>query len=337
MRKTKVTACPLRFTFSLASATLAAMLEFHPPRSPGRQVGLVLIGAILLVDLGLLFLLFSQPITILTFLWGILLSASLPALLTVVFLTTNLVAARYYVESETLVIEWGKLKQLIPLQAIRCFVPAAELAGIEGFRGIRWPGHTVGRARPSGGFSNSLEAAVKMPQDLFLFATRASPLQLLVIADDAAYALTPQDVEDFVVCLRAVRDTGSTAEDSTRQTLPELLTWSIWRDRTAHAINGLSMLLNGALFGYLTLIYGRLPAETALYLDGTGQVSRTGNPAALFMLPLIGLLVWSLNGLLGWLLYHFLLARPVALIVWGATAAIQVTIWIAALALVYAP
>jgi hypothetical protein len=333
----KVTACTLRFTFSVPSATLDAMLEFHPPRLPGRQVGLALIGAVLLVDLGLLFLLFSQPITFLSFLWALLLSVSLPALLVIASLTANLMTARYYVDGDLLIIEWGKLKRPLPLHTIRNFVPGKDLGRIDSFRGLQWPGLALGRARLPGEFSSGVEEAAAVPEDLFMFATRPQPQQLVVVADDGAYALTPQDAEDFVVCLRAMQDTGLATDDAPAQNTPGLLAWPIWGDRAAYMLQSVSILLNGALFAYLTLIYGRLPAETALHLDSSGMVSRTGSPLALFILPLIGLVAWLLNGFLAWLLYHFFLDRSVALIVWAATIVIQVTIWIAALTLLYAP
>jgi hypothetical protein len=310
------------------------MLEFHPPRSPGRQIGFTLVGAILLLDLGLLHFLLSQPLSILTFLWGLLLAASFPALLLIVFLTGNLVAARYHVEGNVLIIEWGRLKRLIPLPAIRQFIPGSEATEIAGFEGICWPGLIVGRAGANLGQKPG--SAANKPGDLFFFATREPAQQLLVVCDEAAYALSPQDAEDFVVCLQAVRDTGLATEDETQVALPDLLTWPIWRDRAAHLTVALSVLLNAALFSFLTVVYGRLPGEVALHFDTAGQVSRTGHAANLFILPLIGLFTWLLNGLLGWLLYHFFLDRPVALVVWAATAVVQATIWIVTIALLYA-
>jgi hypothetical protein len=310
------------------------MLEFHPPRSPGRQVGLALLGAITLLDFGLLHLLLSQPVSFLTFLWGLLLAASLPALFLIVFLTGNLVASRYHVEGNALIVEWGRLKRLIPLPAIRQFITGLEVSRTENFEGIVWPGLIVGRATVHLTQKSANNAG--RPGDLFFFATRDRDQQLLVVCDEAAYALTPQDTEDFVVCLHAVRDTGLAAEDDVQEALPDLLTWPLWRDWVAHVTVGLSVLLNAALFSFLAVVYGRLPGEVALHFDTAGQVSRTGHPASLFILPLIGLLTWLFNGFLGWLLYHFFLDRPVALIVWGATAVVQVTIWLVTFALLFA-
>jgi hypothetical protein len=104
-------------------------------------------------------------------------------------------------------------------------------------------------------------------------------------------------------------------------------------DRAVQVTLALAAVLNLLLFIYLAVQAGRLPAEVPLHFNRLGQVDRVGPPAALFILPLAGLLAWLINGVIGWWFYLGRAERPVALILWGAAVVVQVAAWAAVLGL----
>lgn len=109
---------------------------------------------------------------------------------------------------------------------------------------------------------------------------------------------------------------------------------AIRADRAAQITLALAVSLNVLLFLYLAVQVGRLPTEIPLHFNRLGQVDRVGPPAALFILPLAGLLAWILNGLVGWWFYLRRQERPIALILWGAAIVVQVAAWAAVLGLI---
>ncbi|MCB9421111.1 MAG: DUF1648 domain-containing protein [Ardenticatenaceae bacterium] len=268
-----------------------------------------MVGFILL-DVVLFMLLIRGPITLLSFLLGVLLLASLPLLAVVAYWTSSLSTTRYHVVENALLIEWGSLRQVIPLAAIESLQPGGKITQ---FRGLRWPGLMIGRGQIDG-------------QVAVVFATRPAAEQLLLKTETAVYAISPVDLENFKNCLEALR----TAEMAEPVDLPEshlgFLSWSFWNEWPAHLLLAASGLLNLALFGYLTAVYNHLPAQVPLHFNQLGQVDRLAAPNRLFLLPLIGLTVWLVNGTGGWFFYQQSQKLP-AYLLWGTAVLVQLAIW----------
>lgn len=281
-----------------------------------------------LLDIGLLVLLISMRITALSFLWGVLLLVSFPALASIAYVTSSLSAGRYHVAGDALVIEWGRFRQVVPLSQIRAQIPGEEMGEIREFRGVRWPGCFVGVGRvvPP---DHDASAGYKT----LFFATRPPAHQLLLVAEEICVAISPDDLENFKVCLEAIQATGMVAGETPPLSDLGFLQWRIWGDRPALLTLAAAVLLNTALFATLCTIYGRLPAQVPLHFDRFGVVDRLAAPANLFVLPLAGFLAWLLNGMLGWYFYQEREERPLALILWGAAAVLQAATWTAVLGL----
>ncbi|MEJ2750510.1 MAG: PH domain-containing protein, partial [Anaerolineae bacterium] len=222
------------------------MLESHPSTSPGVTVGYALMAGLIALDSGLFVLLLRSPVTLLSFLWGLLLLVSLPLLAVLAYWTSSLGAVRYHVVEEMLLIEWGGLRQVIPLAAIQLLELGREATAVTRFRGLRWPGLMIGRGR--------LEE-----QDVFIFATRSQAEQLLLHTETAVYAISPVDLENYRDCLVALRaaQPGETTEwpDSNLG----FLQWQLGDDWPTQLLLAAAVVLNLALFAYLTAVYGRLP------------------------------------------------------------------------------
>jgi hypothetical protein len=299
------------------------MLESRPSHSRGTLFGYALIAGIILLDVGLLLLLISQPVTILSFAWGVLLLASVPAVGFIAFWASSLSAARYHVEGEVLVVEWGRIRNVVPLARIKAMVPGASGLKVASFRGLRWPGCYVGYGRSSNethGFD-----------DLFtlFYATEPPREQLLIVTDTVAFGLSPADQKNFADCLEALLPAERSDEAAAPIPTTEFLHWQFWQDRRAQLLLSIPVLLNGALFAFLCGIFGRLPVTVPLHFDRFGVVDRVTSPSNLFVLPLLGLCAWLLNGALGWIFYRVRTERPVANLLWSSSIVVQITTWIA--------
>lgn len=295
------------------------MLESHPSTSPGVAFGYALMAGLILLDVGLSALLLRGPVMLLSFLWGVLLLVSLPLLAVMAYWTSSLGTVRYHVAEDALMIEWGSMQQVIPLADIQSLQLGQEATAVTRFRGLCWPGLIVGRGR----FLN---------RDAYVFATRPQAEQLLLHTETAVYAISPVDLENFKDCLEALRRAKLDEAGQWPDSHLGFLQWSFWDDWPAQLLLTAAILFNLALFAYLTAVYGRLPDQVALHFNRLGEVDRLAPPGKLFVLPLIGLIAWIVNGLWGWIFYQQEQKLP-AYLLWGTAVLIQLGVWGAVLGL----
>lgn len=288
------------------------MLESQPSTSPGTIFGYMVIVGLVLLDAGLFFLLIRGPITLFSVLWGLLLLASLPLAAMVAYWTASLGSARYHVVGNALLIEWGGLQQVVSLAAIQSLEMGGEKA-VTRFRGLRWPGLIVGLGQLG-------------EQDAFFFATRPLDQQLLLQTETAVYAISPVDLQNFKDCLEALRAAPIDEAGDLPDSHLGFLQWRFWNEWPAQLLLMASGLLNLTLFGYLTAVYNRLPAQVPLHFNQLGQIDRLAAPGRLFVLPLIGLIAWIINGIWGWIFYQQDQKVP-AYLLWGTAVIVQLAVW----------
>lgn len=280
------------------------MLEAHPSRSPGVAIGYFFSLLLTLFNLGLVVLLWMQPISLWSFIWGVLLVVGVPALPLTLYLTHCLHHARYAVETDALIVSWGAFQQTIPLGQIRSIRWGHQLSPIRRFRGARWWGYYLGQGE-------LVEGARTYP--IRIFASRPLAQQLVLVTDSRMVGLSPIDGETFAACLRALRATTPPTLKSSSPTQPFILSWAIWQDRIAHLCLIVPALLNLLLFAAITTLYATfLPNQAAHWLS----------------LPFIALLLWLFNGIIGWLFYEARQEKPIAYLVWSTTILIQIAAWV---------
>lgn len=294
------------------------MLESHPPRRPGTTVGYALVAALVLLDVGLIYLIVGEPVTLLTFLWGVALLLSLPALATIAYWTAALGNARYAVERHALHVEWGYVRYVVPLDKIRAsYYSAQGSSPVQQFRGLRWPGFQFGQARR--------RLADDQTQAVHLLTAGSQVDGLWVETEDGAFAITPHDAETFYQCLQALAATGSTPEVLPVPGEATLTSGApFWRDRPAQVLLGGGLLLCIVLFAVLAATYQQLPGRLAL-------PAGTGTPGQLFVLPVVGTLAWGINALVGYVFYQWRQEPPLAYLLWGAGMLIPTVAWAATL------
>lgn len=290
-------------------------MDWKPPRTRGLIAGLGIIIGILLVDVLLAVWITRKPVNLLSFALGLLITLSLLALALVAYWLYSLVSMRYIVNRNGLVITCGATKQIIPMTSIQQLIPGAGRA-LEGrMQGIHWPGFWLGHGHLAG-----------LGLTLF-YATVPLEEQILVVTPTLTYAISPADKEAFTQAFEARRQLGPLKLWNQESQPARFATWNIWSDRPAHILLGLGLLLAAALFAYLCWRYPGLPATVPLHFDTTGAVDRSGARRSLFVLPVIGLLIWGANGVLGLILRSR--ERVAAYLLWGGTLLAQVLLGLA--------
>ncbi len=294
--------------------------------STGGLIGLLTIGVIVGIDLVLLSLLVGkvagdQQIGFGTFLMALLVILSVPLLVLGAYHTLTLVTLRYRLDRNGVFVRWFGSEQIIPIRDIQRVLDGGELGGgVVRRRGLRWPGHERGEGMVPG-----------LGRTRFL-ASQPLAGQLLLITPGIAFGISPSDPDGFVKAFEARRELGPNRllEQETRSS--RWLTWPLWKDSTAWVLLGAAVIINLGLFGFLAARFAGLDFQLPLHFNSLGEPDRIRPKIALFMLPIIGLIIMGTNLVLGLVLYRR--ERAGTYLLWGAAAAVQALFWLAATSIV---
>jgi len=287
---------------------------FKPSKFTGVALGLAALALLAGAEAALLAALrpalSSRPegVAFLAFLALCLGLVSLPVIGFVGYRCYGLARARYVLSRNALVVDWGGRRELIPMESIRemrVVTEPGELAALQP-RGVSWPGCRVGRA--------DLPA---LGQVEFLAAAKTPGLVLVGYAG-RTLALSPSDPQAFAEAFSRLQAEGPSAQIEPESVVPAFPGSSLWRDRL-----GFALLVLGGFSGLLLIGF--------LLLTSPGRASRIGGPLNVFLLPLIVVLTWTINTLLGLWLRRRPSEQPMAYLLWGATLFTQALVWGAAL------
>lgn len=290
-------------------------MEWMTDKRTGTQTGLLFIVGLLVLDIIWLIVLTTQPIGPVTFFMGILILTSLPLIGAIAYQLYGLARSGYDLDRNSLVIQWGAIRQIAPVESIQRIMVGAELEyNVSGFRGWRWPGLMSGQGElPEAGLT-------------LFYSTTPLEQQLILITPALSYAISPIDAAGFIESIKARYELGPTQAVEQKTEHPAFFDWPLWRDRLAHylLITGTALCL--LLFGLVCFRFPDLPQAIPLHYNVLGLPDRTGAPSQILILPLIGLLALGVNTLLGGLLYRR--EAMAAYLVWGGTVVVQVLLWI---------
>lgn len=300
-------------------------MELQPPKSTGLAFGLGALLVWLALAAGSLALIVTRPLDPLSAALAALLTASAPLAVWLAYRGAGLLSARYRLTRNSLTVDWGGRREVIPLTEIEEAHSASEYAGTLRPPAWRWPGCVVGRVQQAD------LGAVE-----FLAVTAEKSRLVLLGYPGGWLALSPANPAAFLTALAERRAEGVEEPVEAETVLPELPQWALWQDRLA-----LGLILAGAvallaLLGYFTLISPQLPAEMALRFDARGQPIRFGQPTGLITLVLIGAVAWGLNTAGGIWLHRRPADRALAYVLFGATVLVQALVWAAAVGLLTA-
>jgi len=293
------------------------MESFQTDRWVGLASGIAFVLLVLIVD-GLLILGIGQAgISLVGFVLGLLIIASLLLLSLLGYWLYGLMRSSFHVDRNALVINWGAVTQVVPMESVTGVLSGDQAQRITRFRGALWPGLRAGYG------------AIEGIGPTLFFATGPLRGQVILTTPTLAYALSPADPTTFIQVVRQRLDMGpsQTVDHASRQ--PALLTWNFWTDRMGLALLVSALIVLTLLFGYISLRYPSLADLQPLHFDAIGQPDRYGTRAQVFTLPFIGLLALIANGGLGFLLYQR--QRPASYLLWSGALGVQLLVWVATL------
>ncbi len=161
------------------------------------------------------------------------------------------------------------------------------------------------------------------------YATRPLAEQLILVTDEECFGLSPTDAQGLVQALQQRHALGPARLVPMELRRPPVWTWTLWRDRAALFLMAAGLLGLLLMFGVLCFRFPYLSSDLPLHFDVTGLPDRIAEKSGLFALPMIGLVTWIFNTIVGvWLYRH--VQRGAAYLLWGGALAVEA---IAALAL----
>ncbi len=290
-------------------------MEWLTDKRTGIQTGLLFIVGLVVLDIFCLIAITSRPIGPLTFILTLIILGSLPLLGLIGYQLYGLARSGYDIDRNAVTIQWGPVKQIVPVESIKRIMLGTEVeGGVKYFRGWRWPGLMQGQG--------------ELPEaDLTVFYASASlRQQLILVTPSVSYAVSPADIAGFIESIKARSELGPTQAVEQTTEHPAFFDWALWSDRVAHylLITGATMCL--LLFGLVSLRFPQLPPILPLHYNVFGLPDRNGPATQAFILPLIGLLALGANTLLGSLFYQR--EQVASYLLWGGTIVVQVLLWI---------
>jgi hypothetical protein len=284
-------------------------MNWRPRVRVGVGVGIAITLAIALVDAGLIWRAVRGPPNGVTFLCGLCVLVSLAVTVLVVYRVYDLTQLRYEFDRNRLLIVRAGTRHIIPLESIERVVAAGRAGLSARIKSVRWPGCYIGPGRVD-----------EIGLTLFFGVTRPRE-QLIVVTPALAYGITVANLDAFRQVFTACRQLGPSAEVRHESVQAPYLHWPIWRDRVAHVLVGAGITLSALLFAVLLFRYPGLPDRLPMHYDAAGQVDRIAPRNEAFDLPVIGLIAWATNGVLGTLFYRR--QRMLSYLAWSGTLIVQ--------------
>ena len=285
----------------------------------GWIIGLALVIITLGATVALVVFAAISPISIWTFVMSIGALITMTLALRLIYQLWGLINASYEMDRNAVIIHWGSTHYQIPMVSVRRVLSGADIEGTRIRLGVRWPGYFVG-----------LGQAEEIGPILF-YATRPLAQQVIICTEGMAYAISPNDLTEFLQAFGERLDMGPTQEVEELSTHPAFLNWEIWRDRVGLLTLTGSFLLLLLLVGLLCWRYPYLPPEIATRFTPTGDPLLTVQASRIFYFALMGTGFLFLNTILGFLLYHR--ERRACYFLWSGMLAIQSILWIAVVAI----
>ncbi|OQA47620.1 MAG: hypothetical protein BWY52_00019 [Chloroflexi bacterium ADurb.Bin325] len=285
-------------------------MSFKPMPCSDRWNGLLTILVLGLLDLTLIHQVMNRPIDGLSFLLG-LSAVAIPFLMVyIAYRTLGAFTMEYWVDRDAVTVVWGLTRHIVPLTHIEQILTDSALQPQQGPRFWHWP--CPFRRRVHCGRLGIVNA----------YATQPFHEQLVLVTAEESYGLSPADRAGFVAALQERYALGAARPVRPELRRPPIWTWPLWRDRTALFLIAAGLFGVVLMFGVLSFLYPVLSADLPLHFDVSGLPDRIAPKANLFGLPVIGLVTWLFNTVVGIWLYRRV-QHGAAYLLWGGALIVQ--------------
>lgn len=298
-------------------------MVWKPAKAVGLIVGFVIVLTIIGIEAFVIQSMSGQRLGMDLYFTALLSALGIPLLVLWVYWYYELLALRYTLDRNALVITCGTSRRIVPLNTIQRIVRGSDISSSgeiiisQGFRGVGWPGYLKGHIHL---------ADLGL---LLVHSTEPLPRQLVVVTESVCYGISPKNPERFLEDYARRRALGPVQQLAQGREYASLVILPVWRDWLFWSAVILAIVANVALFGLIMNKYGALPERIPLHFDAQGEVDRIASKAWLLVVPGIGALTLGINALLGLLLHKY--ERLAAYLLTGTALSVQAVLYLAAI------
>lgn len=284
----------------------ALSLSYQPPRRRGLLLhGLVGLGSLAATAGSLFFALQLQGEGIFVVLLLVALAFFIP-LPVVSYRAYALYNASYTLERDGLRLRWGLRAEDIPLPEIEWVRPASDLGFHLPLPPLSFPGAIIGNRRVE-----------ELGEVEFMASDPA--LILLIATPEKVYAISPENSRGFLRSFQNAIEMGSLSPLKPFSVEPAAFARRVWDDRPARGFLIAGLLLTIALVVLVALIIpGR--SSVSLGFDASGAPLEPVPAQLLLLLPVLGIFAFVADLTVGLFFYRRDADRPVAFMLWIASA-----------------
>jgi hypothetical protein len=290
-------------------------VNWTPRRRKGAWIGAGWILLIVVIDSLLLWRVIGGKLNGWTFICALLPLASMPGMALIGYWIYGLMRLRYEFDRNRLVITTASGKQIIPMSNVKQVIDGRNAGLKVQMKSPVWPGYWIGHGTIEG-IGLALFYGVDPPQ-----------AQAIVVTSSLAYGFSVPDMDMFLKVFHAALRLAPNVQIDQASEKAAYVNWAIWQDHLMQILLSLGLAIDVLLFGVLIFAYPRLPTRLPLHFDASGAVDRIAPQNDVFALPMIGLIVWSLNGIIGAVLYRR--QRMASYLVWSGGIVVQILLFLA--------
>lgn len=288
-------------------------MVFKPVINPGRWEGVAVCGWILLGQLLLVQWVINRETDWLRFALAAILIVSIPFLLHVAYRTWIAFSLEYWLDRNSLTVRCADVRQVIPLTSLKRVLlgsnePATPLTPRQMW--AAWPAPYVGSKRLGS-------------QEVAVYASQPLEHCLLLDTDASTWGLSPEEPGVFVEAVQQRVRQGPMAAVASSYERRFDPAGFLNVDRFGMMLIGLGLVGGALLLGIFMVRFPGLPDVLTVAFTGEGMPEVVREKQSLFILPILGVLAWVVNGV-GGMLMAGRRQLSAAYLLWGGTLVVQI-------------